>query len=170
MSASTSSDHSPALAAIEAAQRHHVSMTAMADQKASILLAASLITMALSLVPAHRPTEVGLFATALGTALFCIMAMMPRMLILRGPDSKKEVNLLFCGHFSEMQEDDYVASLKASLATEDDALDAMARDLFQMGMLVHQKKFRFLGYAYTVCLLGLLLTGVLAVLCRAHVI
>ena len=170
MSQTSSTDTSAALAAIQAAQRHHVSMTAMADQKASILLAASLLTMAITLAATHRPTTVGLFATALGTAVFCVLAMMPRMLILRGADSKREVNLLFCGHFSEMQEDDYVVRLKESLSTEQGAVDAIARDLFQMGLLVHQKKFRFLGYAYTVCILGLLVTGLLAVLCRAHLI
>ena len=170
MSQSSPSDHSSAIAAIEAAQRHHVSMTAMADQKASILLGASLITMGLALVSAHRPVDVGLFATALGTAVFCILAMMPRMLMLRGADSKTELNLLFCGHFAEMAEDDYVTKLKQSLSSEDGAVDAMARDLFQMGLLVHQKKFRFLGYAYTVCVLGLLVTGLLAVLGRAHLI
>ena len=170
MSQPSSSDPSPAFAAIELSQRQHVSMTAMADQKASILLAASLVTMAVTLAATHRPTMVALFATALGTAVFAILAMMPRMLILRGSDSKKEVNLLFCGHFSEMQEDDYVAKIKETLSTEAGALDAMARDLFQTGLLVHQKKFRFLGYAYTVCLLGLLVTGLLAVLGRAQVI
>jgi uncharacterized integral membrane protein len=170
MSQPSSPDVSPALAAIQTAQRHHVSMTAMADQKASILLAASLITMALTLAAEHRPATVALFATGLGSAVFAVMAMMPRMLVLRNADAKTEVNLLFCGHFSDMAEEDYVEKLKALLATPESTLDALSRDLFQMGLLVHQKKFRFLGYAYTVCLLGLLVTALLALLGRAHLI
>jgi hypothetical protein len=113
---------------------------------------------------------VGLFATGLATAIFAILAVMPRMLVLRGPDKKKEVNLLFCGHFADMQEDDYVAKMQALLATPDQAVEALTRDLFQMGILVHQKKFRFLGHAYTVCVTGLLLTALLALLGRVHVI
>ena len=170
MSASTSNDASSALAVLQTAQRHHVSMTAMADQKASLLLAASLLTAALALAAPHRPAAVALFVTGLGTALFAIMAMMPRMLVLRGADKKKEVNLLFCGHFSEMQEDDYVANMKQLLASPEGAVEALTRDLFQMGILVHQKKFRFLGHAYTVCVLGLILTALLALLGRLHLI
>ena len=69
-----------------------------------------------------------------------------------------------------MQEDDYVARVKALLASPEGAVEALSRDLFQMGMLVHQKKFRFLGHAYTVCVLGLLVTGLLALLGRVHLI
>ena len=170
MSATTSNDVSSALAVLQTAQRHHVSMTAMADQKASLLLGASLVTVALALEGSHRPVIVALFGTGLGTALFAILAMMPRMLVLRGADRKKEVNLLFCGHFSGMQEDDYVAKMKELLSSPEGAVEALSRDLFQMGLLVHQKKFRFLGHAYTVCLLGLLVTGLLALLGRLHLI
>jgi hypothetical protein len=170
MSESGSADVSPALAALQAAEHHHVSMTATADLKASILLATSLATVALTLAAAHRPAVVGLFATGLGTAFFCILAMMPRTLILRGADSKTEVNLLFCGHFSGMQEEDYVSKVKGLLATPEATVEALSRDLFQMGLLVHQKKFRFLGHAYTVCLLGLMLTALLAFLGRTGLI
>ncbi len=170
MSNSNSNDVTPALTVLQTAQRHHVSMTAMADQKASLLLAGSLLMMALTLQGPHRPVGVALFGTGLGTAVFAIMAMMPRMLVLRSKDRKKEVNLLFCGHFAEMQEEDYVAKMKDLLASPEGAMEALTRDLFQMGLLVHQKKFRFLGYAYTFCMLGLLLTGALAALGRMHLI
>ena len=161
---------SPAMAVLQAAQRHHVSMTAMADPKASLLLAGALVTAALALLAPQRPVALGLFATALATAVCSILAMMPRMLVLRGPGREKEVNLLFCGHFADMQEDEYVALLKERLASPEAAMEALARDLFQMGILVHQKKFRFLGHAYTICILGLLATAVLAVLGWAQLI
>jgi hypothetical protein len=170
MSDSKTNDASPAIAVLQTAQHHHVSMTAMADQKASLLLAAALLTAALSLAAPHRPVAVALFATGLGTAFFAILAMMPRMLVLRDAERNKEVNLLFCGHFSDMQEDDYVAKVKALLVSPEDAVEALSRDLFQMGILVHQKKFRFLGHAYTVCVLGLMLTAALAFLGRMHLI
>ncbi len=170
MSTSNSNDVSSALAVLQTAQRHHVSMTAMADQKASLLLAGSLLMMALTLQSLHRPAGGALFGTGLGTAVFAILAMTPRMLVLRGTNRKKEVNLLFCGHFSGMHEDDYVAKVKQLLASPEGAVEALTRDLFQMGLLVHQKKFRFLGHAYTFCMLGLLATGALAVLGLMHLI
>ncbi len=170
MSATNPNEVSAAIAVLQTAQRHHVSMTAMADQKASLLLAGSLVTAGLALVGPHRPADVALFGTALGTALLAILAMMPRMLVLRDADRRKEVNLLFCGHFSEMQEDDYVAKVKDLLASPEGAVEALSRDLFQMGILVHQKKFRFLSHAYTCCALGLLMTALLALLGRLQLI
>lgn len=170
MSAANSNDVSSALAVLQTAHRHHVSMTSMADQKASLLLVGSLLAAAFALVAPHRPVAVALFGTGLGTALLAILAMTPRMLVMRGADRKKEVNLLFCGHFSEMQEEDYVAKIKELLALPEQAVDALSRDLFQMGILIHQKKFRFLSNAYTCCALGLLLTALLALLGRLHLI
>lgn len=165
MNETDSSDPSSAIAALQAAQRHHVSMTAMADQKASLLLAASLLVLGLLLPSGFRHLSVMVLgATAVGTAVCAILALTPRMVVLRDPKSGSEVNLLFCGHFANFSEEDYVARLRTALLSPSDVVDALARDLFQMGLLVHQKKFRFLGFAYTVCLFGLGATVLGAVL------
>jgi hypothetical protein len=76
------------------------------------------------------------------------------------------LNLLFCGHFSRLGEDDYVAQIKKVLETGEGAVDALARDVFQMGMLLHQKKFRHLGHAYSAMFIGLIVSGIAAVFSR----
>ena len=166
MSDSKPSEVSHSIEALKAAQNHHVSMTAMADQKASLLLGASLIALAVVLSrvghSAVHYSRYALALTALGTALFATLALMPRMLVLRDSKSNREVNLLFCGHFSSLNEEEYVERMRQTIGTPGGAVEALTRDLFQMGLLVHQKKFRFLGYAYTFLLLGLLVTGAAA--------
>lgn len=167
---STPSDSTAALSALHAAQQHHVGMSAMADVKASFLLSTAIITLAITGPQAvHDPHQYGLIALAVTSLLVGIcaaQALMPRLLMLREPGDKPELNLLFCGHFAQLGEDDYVSRIKKSLATSEGAVDALARDVFQMGIILHQKKFRHLGHAYTVCLFGLVASAVAAVVSR----
>lgn len=167
---STPTDSTAAIQVLRAAQQHHVSMSAMADVKASFLLAAGLITLAITGPQAvHDPHQFGLIALAVTSLLVAVMsgqALMPRLLMLREPDDKPELNLLFCGHFAQLGEDEYVAKLKDILSTSESAVDALARDVFQMGIILHQKKFRHLGRAYGICVTGLVITGIAAVVSR----
>jgi len=167
---STPADITTALSVLRTAQQHHVNMSAMADVKASFLLMTSVLTLAITGPQAvHDPQQFGLIAlalTALFTGLFATQALMPRLLMLREPNNKAELNLLFCGHFAQLGEDNYVARITKLLATGESAVDALARDVFQMGTLLHQKKFRLLGHAYTVCFIGLIVSGVAAVVSR----
>lgn len=167
---STPADTATALTVLQAAQRHHVNMSAMADVRASFLLAASLLTLAITGPQAvHDPDQYGLIALAITSLLAGIlsaMALMPRLLMLREPDNRPALNLLFCGHFASLGEDDYVERIKKLLATGEGAVDALARDVFQMGILLHQKKFRHLGHAYTTCVIGLIASAVAAVVSK----
>lgn len=168
MSAPT--DHASAIAVLRTAQQHHVSMSAMADVKASFLLATSILTLAITGPQAvNDPHQYGLIAlavTALLAAVLSAQALMPRMLMLREANDKPELNLLFCGHFAQMGEDEYVAKIKDLVSTDEGAVDALARDVFQMGIILHEKKLWLLSRAYAVCFFGLIATAVAAVVSR----
>ena len=155
---------SSALLAVRAAQNHHLMLTAMADQKASLLLVGALLTLPLSLGPAlhdSRPIAypfMALAVTALLVAILTLRALTPRLLILTRDDESPEVNLLFCGHFSEIPENEYVQKLREQLGSEDAAFDALARDLYQMGLVLHQTKLRALALALVAAVAGLIAT------------
>jgi Family of unknown function (DUF5706) len=148
-----------ALLVLRTAHQHHSSMGAMADVKASFLLAASLLVFALAISGGKTMPLGVLTVAALATAIAATLALTPRVLVMREGADQAEVNLLFCGHFSEMDEAQYVTRLRDLLGSEQSAQDALARDLYQTGLILHQKKFRHLATAYTVALLGLGLTG-----------
>ncbi len=160
--------NSAALQAIRAAQHHHVTLAAVADVKASIMLAAAFITLALILP--HALTQpmpyavIALAATALLTTINAVLALTPRLLMLKNSDDQPNMNLLFCGHFANLDEAQYVEQLRAALSNEQAAQDAMARDLYQMGYILNQKKLRHLATAYTVSVIGLVITAVTWVL------
>jgi len=153
---SSATNTSPgALQVLRTAHQHHVSMGAMADLKGSLLLASSLVVFALALSHAPAWPFLVLAASALAVAITSVLALTPRMLVMREAGDKPEVNLLFCGHFTDLSEEKYVAQLRDLLGSDQSSQDALARDLYQMGLILHQKKFRHLATAYTVALLGL---------------
>jgi hypothetical protein len=63
-----------------------------------------------------------------------------------------------------MSEDAFVAEVMSRLRTEDDIYRTMARDIHQAGSVLQNKKYRFLGIAYRIFLLGLVAS------CAAYVI
>src|SRR5262245_10880598 len=103
---STPADPASALAVLQSAQQHHVSMSAMADVKASFLLMTSVITLAITGPQAvNDPQQFGIVALALTSLVVGIcaaLALMPRLLMLREADNNPELNLLFCGHFAQL--------------------------------------------------------------------
>ena len=49
-------------------------------------------------------------------------------------------------------------SLEKELLSQESTYRAMLRDIYQMGLVLERKKYRFLGWAYRVFLSGLTLT------------
>jgi hypothetical protein len=66
------------------------------------------------------------------------------------------LNLLFVGSFTQLQEDDYLDQLTERLKTEEGIYLTMARDIYQNGVVLARKKYRLLGYAYRIFLMGLI--------------
>jgi hypothetical protein len=165
---STPASTNTTLQVIRAAQSHHLAISAMADVKASFLLAASLITLAMVIPQAvhdvKQHTLLALSITAFLSSLFAIKALAPRLLVLRQGNRAPELNLLFCGHFADLDENDYVQRLVAALSTDDGAIDTISRDLYQMGLILHHKKQKAVATAYTVCVIGLIATATVAMI------
>ena len=153
-----------ALQAVRAAQNHHLMLTAMADQKASLLLLAALFTLGVSLSSALHGWQpngypfIALALTSLLVAILALRALTPRLLVLTQDDASPEVNLLFCGHFSEIPENEYVQKLRQQLGSDEAAFELLARDLYQMGLVLHQTKLRALALALVTAMAGLVVT------------
>jgi hypothetical protein len=64
-------------------------------------------------------------------------------------------NLLFFGSFTQLDEDEFANRLLDSLGSDETIYRTMLHDLYQNGVILERKKYRLLGYAYRVFLLGL---------------
>jgi hypothetical protein len=146
---------------VRTTQQIHVQLSQMADQKASMLMAATFVIFTISISQAHGATPplplaiLGGFAFL--SAVLAISAVMPSV---GGGASPRNMSLnpLFFGSFTALGEDEYIARLRDQVRTDDGVFEAMARDVYQNGQVLRRKKFRLLGWAYRVFLVGLVLS------------
>lgn len=139
---------------LRTAHQHHVQLSAMADQKANILVGCSFLMLTLLWGQVTSDTaNIGLIILAIFTAsaaIFALLAVIPRF---RKP-ADIDRNLLFFGHFAEMEEEDHVQRLRAALATDDQLYTTWIRDLHQLGKSLYFRKYRFLRISYQLLLTG----------------
>jgi hypothetical protein len=148
---------------VRTTQAIHLQLSQMADQKASILMGATFVIFTITIGQAHGEMP-PLPLTILGGFAFfsAILAMLVVMPILGGRKRPEEgpVNLLFFGSFTRLGEAEFIARLRDKVSTDEGALELMARDLYQNGQVLKRKKYRMLGWAYRVFLVGLVLSFV----------
>jgi hypothetical protein len=138
------------------AQLAQLQLSAMADAKASILMGATFVIFTITIGQA-RGGEAPVPLLILGggaffSAICAVLAVLPKT---RAPKPSPESNILFFGVFSQMDEEAFIDEIISRLRTEDGIYRTMARDIYQAGSVLQHKKYRMLGYAYRIFLVGL---------------
>ena len=152
---------------VRTTQQITMQLSQMADQKASILMGATFVVFTLAVGQARAGAgALAMPLTVLATfsflsALLAVSAVLPR--VGKAPpvvykDGKDHSNILFFGRFAQMDEDDYIAAVKARLRSEEDIYETMLRDTYQNGIVLARRKYRYLAYAYRLFVVGLTLT------------
>lgn len=143
------------------AQQAHVALSSMADTKASILMGATFVVFAMAIdkIMSGEPTLPLILLTLFSFAATVCSVLAVRPSVLKAPrHPKKGTNMLFFGGFAGMKEEEYVEHVIHLLRREETAYRAMARDIFQNGQVLQNKKYKYLSYAYTLFLAGLVST------------
>lgn len=146
---------------LRTAQQHHVQLSLMADHKANMLIGATFVVFTLAIGQSHA-SSFSLPLLILAVSAFCAaglaaLAVMPATKIRPGANP----NMLFFGAFSKLSEDEFKDRLLAeNLGSQEKVYRTMMRDIYQMGVVLEKKKYRYLGFAYRVFLIGLSLTFV----------
>lgn len=139
-------------------QTIHVSLSQMADQKASILMGATFVIFTIAISQGHGsmpPLPLAILGGfAFLSAVLAMSAVMPVWGTSRGRTAGP-LNLLFFGSFTSLDEADYIERMRAAIRTDDGVIELMARDIYQNGRVLKRKKYRLLGHAYRVFLIGL---------------
>ena len=159
----TYSPHDPVAAAnaihlLRTTQQHHAQLSAMADQKASILIGATFVVFTIilreGLDQALSPALLVLAVSAFVSASLGVMAILPSIQTRPGQNP----NYLFFGAFAHLTEEEFTAVLKPKLEDFDELAVAMIHDIYQLGLVLQLKKYRYLSYAYRVFFVGLVAT------------
>lgn len=161
-----------AVALMQNTKAYHMHLTVLSDQKANIVIAASSIIITVSLSQLGRLDGILLY-TLMVVAFFITFALLFAILSVAPVFEKtqnkmsidtKGYNPLFFGHFTDVSYEDFSNSLKVSLKDTDDMYDAMILDLYQMGHVLKNQKFRYLNISYKIFFTGILLGLIMFIL------
>ncbi len=164
-------DHSPpghapdapyslhAIHLLRTTQMQTLQLSAMADQKASILMGASFLVFSISVSRAfagHLPVSLAILALfAFMSSLCAVVAVLPSVSTSKGPVG---ANRMFFGHFALRDEAEWTEDVLAQLHQDETVFRTMLHDIYQNGRVLQRKKYRFMGYAYRLFVVGLVIT------------
>ena len=147
---------------VRTAMQMNLALSQMADQKASILMGATFVVFTISVSQARGGAPVPfslwvLAGSAFFSALFAVYAVLPA---IRPPKTGLvgAPNKLFFGHFTQMSEDEWTDAVVADLKADETVFRAMLHDIYQNGQVLQGKKYKYLGQAYRIFMVGLVLT------------
>ncbi len=140
-------------------QQHHVHLSAMADNKAGVLLGASFVS--LTILGAWVSTgRIQYGAIAMGLS---VLALIPRSGPGRNNKSAQGVrNPLFFGVFARMSYAEFEEEMIEILQDDGKIYRAMLKDIYGMGVVQQEKKYKFIRYSYLSFLIGLVVSPLIA--------
>lgn len=142
-------------------------LSQMADQKASILMGATFVVFTIVIGQARSgaiPISLGVLAvSAFLSAMCAVYAVLPSVGNGKLPTNP---NKLFFGHFTAMNEQVWVDDVLDELRTDESVFRSMLHDVYQNGQVLAVKKYKYLGYAYRIFMVGLTVTLVAFILER----
>lgn len=141
-------------------QGHHITLSSMADQKANILIGVNSVIFALVVRDVgDLTTPMLILAASSGVAaVLCILVLVPSIGARKPKGPPPSPNILFFGAFAQMTEAEFIGAMDEIDSDDLKIRRAMARDAYQLGMVLHNKKYKYLGWAYRVFMAGLVLT------------
>ena len=142
---------------VRTATQTNLTLSQMADQKASILMGATFVVFTIAVGQARSGavplTLLVLAGFAFLSAMCAVAAILPSV---AGKGSVNgTANLLFFGHFTQLSEDEFADKVLAELGDDERIYRTMLRDIHQNGMVLQHKKYRLLRLAYLLFLTGL---------------
>lgn len=149
---------------IRTAQINTLTLSQMADQKASILMGATFLVFSLSIsrsLAGEMPNSLVLLALFSFLSSVCaVVAVVPA---IGRPNSTRGIrdfkpNRLFFGHFTSIDEGDWADGLLNDMAADESVLRIMMHDLYQNGCVLQRRKYRYLAMAYRIFMVGLFVT------------
>jgi hypothetical protein len=148
---------------VRTVQTINVTMSQMADTKASMLMGATFLVFTICVGQAKGGalpwSLIVLAGFAFISAMCAVFAVLPSVgRRVAAPASAQATNRLFFGHFANMDEEEWTRSVLADLQGDETVFRLMLHDIYQNGQVLQRKKYRFLGYAYRSFMTGLCLT------------
>jgi hypothetical protein len=135
-----------------AANATNITLSGMADTKASILMGASFVVFSMS---------IGDIADGKVSLPLLVLTVRPnRMKVAKTPIPREKINILFFGSYTNARREDYVDEMIEVLSSEEETYRRMTQDLYDHGKLLRDDKFSWLYWSFTLFLVGMVVTAI----------
>jgi len=139
-----------------------LSLSSMADNKASILIGATFVVFSMSVTQLFGEgatfSVMALAATSFFSSLFAVLSVIPS--VPNAPEDRKFFNHLFFGHYTAMSTEDWTDEVLERLETDEAIYRTMLKDIHQGGQVLATKKYKYLNYAYRSFVWGVFVTWI----------
>jgi len=152
--------------------RNQINLSSIADNKANILISINsiVLTVLLSIgigkisdYPVITFPAIVFIITCLSTIVFAILSTRPKISSGKFTEEdihNQKVNLLFFGNFYNMSLEEYEWAVKEMMDDQNYLYSSMIRDQYSLGKVIGHK-YRLLRIAYTIFMVGLILSSIL---------
>ncbi len=151
---------------------HHVQLSSMADVKANMMLtlASLVITFCIRYLtdPVLRWPVFTLIGFCLVTIFAAAYAVMPKGSGKERPDMKNpNCDILFFGNFVHFAFDEYVEVIEKMMSDHNRVYEAQVREVYELGVYLATKKYRYIRIAYIAFITGLISSGLVFLVVEA---
>ncbi|MEL7221360.1 MAG: Pycsar system effector family protein [Bacteroidota bacterium] len=152
-----------------AVYRNHINLSAIADNKANIMISvnAILISVLITFLSYRNIAEtqpmillpvVVFLVTGLASLTFAVLSARPKVTNVISNEKQAAANsLAFFGNFVHLSLADFEAAMNEQLSSSTLIYKSMVDDLYYLGQVL-DKKYRYLSIAYNVFMVGLIVT------------
>lgn len=149
--------------------KNHLTLSAMADNKANIMISINSIILSVLVSVLFRKLEdyphlllpgLILVIVCLTTIVFAVLATRPNVSsgeFTRKDIEEKKTNLLFFGNFHNSKLQDYIWGMKEMMKDADYLYGSMIKDIYFLGKVLG-KKYKMLRTSYTIFMFGFIIS------------
>ncbi|MDC7234791.1 MAG: DUF5706 domain-containing protein [Spirochaetales bacterium] len=147
-------------------QQNHLELSVMADQKANIIIAFCSVVFSVSLARMNTiDLNWGFLTLMISSAaamVTAILTLIPRTKVKN--IKKADLNPLFFGHFTQYTADEYRERMKDLIQKDEQVYEALIHDIYQSGLVLRNRKYRYLRISYLIFFGGICLSLLLFLL------
>ena len=147
-----------------AANATNITLSGMADTKASILMGASFVVFSMSIgALAEGKASIPLLVLTLFSfvaTVFGVLTVRPnKMPVAKVPIPAEKINILFFGSYTNARREDYIDEMMKVLSSEEETYRRLTADLYDHGKVLRDDKFSWLYWSFTLFLVGMFMTA-----------
>ncbi len=148
---------------------HHVQLSMMADQKASMLLTVCAIIIPLTAHflnnPRYSPVALVLICFCVLTMFLAIYTAMPSLRKHERSDvTSPSFNALFFADFTQLDLEEYETLMEDLSNDHSKVYETQIREIYFLGQYLSSHKYRYLRFSYLSFLSGIITSGTVAII------